>query len=75
MQIASRLRQNDGTRAKAALKNVIETAKDDRVRQQAQDIINEMEQYEGYVLAWLVSGPYTKKGKESRAIFDMKSPS
>ena len=70
VQIASRLRQSDGATAKAALKNVIEVAKDRRVRRQAQDVINEMEQYEGYILVWLGSGPYTLQGKESRQVFD-----
>lgn len=70
VQIASRLRQNDAATAKAALKNVIGTAKDQRIRQQAQDVINEMEQYEGYILVWLGSGPYTLQDKESRQVFD-----
>ena len=74
VQIAKRLQQNDATRARVALKNVVAVVKDPRIRQQAQDIINEMEQYEGYVLVWLAAGPYIEKGKEGRAIFDMVFP-
>jgi len=74
VQIANRLRQNDATRAKTALKNVVATTKDAGIRQQAQDVINEMEQYEGYILVWLATGPYAEKGKESRAIFNTKFP-
>ena len=69
VQIAGRLRQNDPTRAKAALKNVVSVVKGSRVRQQAQDVINEMEQYEGYILVWLASGPYSEKGKQGSDIF------
>ncbi len=43
IQIAKRLRQNDATRARVAMKNVVSAVKDARIRQQAQDVINEME--------------------------------
>ncbi|MHC4984228.1 MAG: HEAT repeat domain-containing protein [Planctomycetota bacterium] len=74
IQIANRLRQNDPTRAKTTLKNVVAAVEDSRVRRKAQDIINEMEQHEGYILVWLASGPYSEKGKENRAIFDKAFP-
>ena len=74
IQIAKRLRQNDPGRAKAAIKNVITLVKDSRIRKQAQEVINEMEQYEGYILEWLVTGPYIEKGKDGRAIFDTAFP-
>ena len=68
--IADQMRKSDAIRAKASLKNVIEAVTDPRIRQKAQDVINEMEQYEGYILAWLSAGPYFEKDKESSAIFD-----
>lgn len=74
IQIAKRLRQNDPSRTRAAMKNVVSVVKDSRIRRQAQDVINEMEQYEGYILVWLATGPYIEKGKEGRAIFDMAFP-
>lgn len=74
VQIASRLRQEGPARARAALENVLSAVDDPRARKQAQDVINEMEQYEGYVLTWLGSGPYTERNKESRDIFDMAFP-
>jgi len=74
VQIAERLRQNDPTRAMTAMKSVLAVVKDSRIRRRAQDVINEMEQYEGYILVWLAAGPYIEKGKESRAIFDMVFP-
>jgi HEAT repeat protein len=74
VQIANRLRQEDATRARAALENVLSVVKDSRVRQQAQDVINEMDQYEGYILAWSGCGPYAEKGKQSREVFDTAFP-
>ena len=74
VQIASRLRQEDPARARAALANVLSAIDDPRIRKQAQDVINEMEQYEGYILTWLGSGPYMQRNKESRDIFDTPFP-
>jgi hypothetical protein len=74
IQIAKRLQQNEPGRAKTAMKNVVAVVENSRIRRQAQDVINEMEKYEGYILAWLGSGPYIEKGKEGRAIFDMIFP-
>jgi len=74
VEIANRLRQGDATRARVALENVLSAVKDSRIRQQAQDIINEMEQYKGYILVWSGSGPYSERDKESREIFNMAFP-
>lgn len=74
VQISNRLRQKDATRARVALENVLSAVKDSRIRQRAQDIINEMEQYEGYILVWFGSGLYSGRGKESREVFDMAFP-
>ena len=70
VEIADRLRQTDAARARAAMKRVVASAKDPRIRQKAQDIINEIDQYEGYIMTWLVSPPYTEKGKDSRTVFN-----
>jgi len=74
VQIADRLRQKDATRAKTALKEVIATSPQSRIRTKAQDIINDMEKYEGYILLWQVTGPYVVKGKESREVFNQAFP-
>ncbi len=70
VQIADRLRIRDATGAKAALTRVVAAEVDGGVRKKAQDVINEMEQFEGYILTWLTAGPYIVKGKDSRAVFD-----
>lgn len=74
VQIAGRLKESDATRAKAALKNVLAISKDAAVRGQAQEVINELEQYEGHILTWLITGLYQEKNKGSREIFDMAFP-
>lgn len=74
VQMAGRLRTSDAPRARATLENVIATVTDTGVRQKARDIVNEMDQYQGYILTWLAAGPYKEKGKESRAVFDMAFP-
>lgn len=74
VQIANRLRQEDPARARTALANVLSAIDDPRIRKQAQDVMNEMEQYEGYILTWLGSGPYMQRNKESRDIFDTPFP-
>jgi HEAT repeat protein len=74
VQIADRLRQNDPTRARTTLENVVAAVKDAKARQKAQEIINEMDQYEGYILVWLAAGPYSEKGKQGSDIFDMAFP-
>ena len=70
VQIAKRLSQNNGARAKLALKHLIATLKPGPIREQAQEVINEMEKYEGYILTWEGAGPYSEKGKEGSVIFD-----
>ncbi|MCZ6795091.1 MAG: HEAT repeat domain-containing protein, partial [Planctomycetota bacterium] len=74
VRIADRLRTSDSVRARRTLKDVIAAVDDAGVRRAAREVINQMEQFEGYILAWLVSGPHKEKGKESRAIFDAVLP-
>lgn len=74
VQIADRLRQTEPTQAKAALRNVIPIIADGPTRDKARAIINEMEQYEGYILVWLVSGPCAEKDKEGPQLFDVAFP-
>jgi HEAT repeat protein len=69
-QLARRLQQSHPADARIALRQTVATLKDNRIRQQAQDVLNEMEQFEGYILQWMMAGPFQEKGKESRAIFD-----
>jgi HEAT repeat protein len=74
VQIAGRLRETDAARATTALRNVLAQIPDAGLKQRAQELINELEQHEGHILAWLVTGPYQDKGKESPALFEAVLP-
>ncbi|MBN2475320.1 MAG: HEAT repeat domain-containing protein [Pirellulales bacterium] len=65
LRIANRLKDRDAERARAALKDVIETVRHDDVRQRAQEVINDMEKYDDHILKWVGAGPFTEKGKAS----------
>jgi len=74
VQIADRLRSSDPARAKTSLKNIIALLPGSPTARRAQEIINDLEKYEGYITRWRAAGPYQLKGKESRAVFDTPFP-
>lgn len=74
IQLADFARQKDASRAKAALRGVLAAIQEASLRQQAQKVINLIEQHEGYILNWVVVGPFTQKDKESQAIFEFVFP-
>ncbi len=59
VQIAGNARDAAPDEARAALRKVIDSTRNDSLRRKAQGIINEMDKYRGYITSWLVSGPYT----------------
>lgn len=60
VQIAQNVYGADPARAKEVLAKVIAATKQDAVRQQAQEILNQIERFDDYVVVWQVSGPYAK---------------
>jgi HEAT repeat protein len=74
VQIADRLRQTDAARAKAVLKEALAATADPGVRKQGQEALNQIEQYEDYILDWVGAGPYQAKGKDGHALFEMPFP-
>ncbi len=62
VQIAGRLGNLDAPYAKASLKNILAVVTDADIRRKANDILNGLDKYDGYIMAWSVSGPY--KGKD-----------
>lgn len=74
VQIADRARRLDGDRAKAVLRTVMQAVPTGATHDRAQQIINDLEKYDGYLLAWEVSGPYTVNGKGARELFDTVLP-
>jgi len=70
VKIADRLRARNAQRARKTLDQVLALVSNPDIRGQAQNVINEMEKYQGYILLWQCAGPYQLKGKESREVFD-----
>ncbi|MBP7050401.1 MAG: HEAT repeat domain-containing protein [Phycisphaerae bacterium] len=60
VQIAQSVYGADPARTKEVLAKVIAATKQDAVRQQAQEVIGMIERFDDYIVAWQVSGPYTK---------------
>jgi len=61
----------DFDRAMTVLERVVKNAVDDRAKKAAEDAIRDINQYKDYILAWMLSGPYTQSGKDGPALFDV----
>ena len=59
VQVAGNARGAAPDEARAALKRLSASTKNDAVRKRAQETLNEMDKFRGYVTSWLLSGPYT----------------
>jgi len=53
------------------LKKLIQTSKNDLLRQQAQEVINQIERFDDYLTAWQLCGPYTQEGADGSKLFDI----
>jgi HEAT repeat protein len=60
VQIAQGTYSSDPQRTKEVLAKVVQGTKLDALRQQAQDLVGMMERFDDFIVAWQVSGPYTK---------------
>ncbi len=60
--------------AHRALERVLASVTEDRVRRHAQDVMKEVERFEGFVTDWRVAGPYFVKGKAGHEILDTPFP-
>ena len=58
-------------KTKEVLGKVMQTSKSDSLREQAQNVINQIGRFEDYITAWQVSGPYTKEGADGSMLFDV----
>ena len=74
LAIAKTLSATHKPEAIAALRSVIGVARDKRLRDDAKRMIDDMEKYEGFILAWEGSGPYTEQGKTGEQLFDAVLP-
>jgi hypothetical protein len=71
VQIAKATAGSDPQRTKEVLQKVIQGTKNDTLREQAQQIIAQAERFQDYVVAWQVSGPYTKENVDGPGLFDV----
>ena len=63
LRIANRLQDRDPQLAQTTLKRVIETVENADVRQRAQEVLNDMDKYEGHILEWVVPAPSWKRAR------------
>ena len=49
-------------------------ARDEFARVQLQEVLDTIQRFEDYIVAWEVSGPYLQSGKSRRDLFDMPFP-
>jgi HEAT repeat protein len=71
VQIAQATVGSDPQRTKEVLQKVIQGTKNDTLRQQAQQMLAQADRFEDYIVAWQVSGPYTKENVDGQGLFDV----
>jgi len=69
VQIAQGTYASDPQRTKEVLAQVIQGTKQETLRQQAQELVGLIERFDDYIIAWQVSGPYTKDAQAGE-LFD-----
>ena len=60
--------------AKAALEAILQSTRRKHLRKQAEDAIAAIERFDDYIVAWLVSGPYTKGGVGGTGLINVAFP-
>ena len=71
VQIAQATVGSDPQQTKDVLQKLIQNTKNDALRQQAQQILGQADRFGDYVVAWQVSGPYTKENVDGQGLFDV----
>ncbi|MBN1509571.1 MAG: HEAT repeat domain-containing protein [Sedimentisphaerales bacterium] len=71
VQIAQATAGSDPQQTKEVLRKVIQSTKNDTLRQRAQQILDQTDRFEDYIVAWLASGPYTKENVDGQGLFDV----
>ncbi len=74
LRIANRLRDSEPQRARSALNQVIQQVDHADVRQRAQEVVLELQKYDGHILEWVAAGPYVEKAKDGAAIYEIAFP-
>jgi hypothetical protein len=71
VQIAQATSAGYPQRTKEVLQKVIESTKNDVIRDQAKQIIGQADRFEDYIAVWQVSGPYMKDDVDGPGLFDV----
>jgi hypothetical protein len=71
VQIAQGIYGSYPQQAKEALQKVLQSTKNDDLRQQAQQIVDQIGQFDDFITAWQVSGPYMKDDLDGAGLFDV----
>jgi len=71
VKIAESTHGSHPQQTKAVLLKVVRISKNDSLRQRAQELIKQIEQFEDYITEWDVSSPYTKENTGHTALFDI----
>ena len=74
VRIAKSLAGVNPDEVKMIMRLVAAQTKNESVKKQSSELIEQAAKYEGYLTAWQVSGPYTAEGKKCDALFDTTFP-
>ena len=74
IQIAGRLPDKDFAAAKPLVKKALSSCTEPAVQQQGREVINKLEQFEGYILQWLQAGPFQQENKDAHGLFAIAFP-
>ncbi len=62
----------DPAGVKALLQNLAASSESSSVKKQAAEVLKKVVDLDGVVLDWKISGPFSEKGKDGQALFDVK---
>ena len=71
VKIAEAIHGSYPQESKDLLKKILQTSKNDSLRELAQEVINRLERFDDYLTAWQASGPYTKEETDGPGLFDV----
>ena len=72
VRIAGSIGNSHTADAKAALKKIMKIAKDERTKTRARSMLVDIERLEGFIVTWMASGPYTRKGLAREDLFNIE---
>ncbi len=74
VRIAAALAGSHPAEAKAALRRIATTSKNEALRAEAGKALDAADSYAGYITAWRAAGPYRQDGKPCQELFDIPFP-